>query len=313
MKIGNIELKSNIFAAPMAGYSEAGYRYLAGESGAGLTYTEMISAKGIVYGSEKTFQLLYKSKKDNNKTAVQIFGSEPEFIYKACKSGVFEKFEIIDINMGCPVRKIVNNGDGSKLLENPKLAGEIVRAAIEGSRKPVTAKIRSGIDSSDVLAYDVALELEKAGCSAVTIHPRTRVQMYQGTANHEITKNLKKLLKIPVIANGDIKDKDSFENIKNKTDADAYMVGRASLGNPGIFSELLNRNEVISKYYTVLEHIAVLNEYMPQHIILNLIKSNLCFYLKGLSNVKEIKMKVVSLNNYQDLMLLINNEIKNIL
>ena len=140
MKIGNIELKSNIFAAPMAGYSEAGYRYLAGESGAGLTYTEMISAKGIVYGSEKTFQLLYKSKKDNNKTAVQIFGSEPEFIYKACKSGVFEKFEIIDINMGCPVRKIVNNGDGSKLLENPKLAGEIVRAAIEGSRKPVRQK-----------------------------------------------------------------------------------------------------------------------------------------------------------------------------
>ena len=137
--------------------------------------------------------------------------------------------------------------------------------------------------------------------------------MYQGTANHEITKNLKKLLKIPVIANGDIKDKDSFENIKNETDADAYMVGRASLGNPGIFSELLNRNEITSKYDAVLEHIAVLNEYMPQHIILNLMKSNFCFYLKGLNNVKEIKMKVVSLNNYQDLMLLINNEIKNIL
>lgn len=313
MKIGNLELKSNIFAAPMAGYSEAGYRYLAGKAGAGLTYTEMISAKGIVYGSEKTFQLLYKSKKDFNKTAVQIFGSEPEFIYKACKSGVFEKFEIIDINMGCPVRKIVNNGDGSKLLENPKLAGEIVCAAIEGSRKLVTVKIRSGIDASSVLAYDVATEVEKAGCSAVAIHPRTRVQMYQGTANHEVTKNLKKLLKIPVIANGDIKDRITFDRIKKETCADAYMVGRGSLGNPGIFSELLNKSDCITKYDAVLEHIEILNEYMPQHIILNLMKSNLCFYLKGLNSVKEIKMKIISLSNYQDMISLINNELRDIL
>ena len=275
MKIGNLELKSNIFAAPMAGYSEAGYRYLAGKAGAGLTYTEMISAKGIVYGSEKTFQLLYKSKKDFNKTTVQIFGSEPEFIYKACKSGVFEKFE--------------------------------------RSRKPVTVKIRSGIDASSVLAYDVATEVEKAGCSAVAIHPRTRVQMYQGTANHEVTKNLKKLLKIPVIANGDIKDRITFDRIKKETCADAYMVGRGSLGNPGIFSELLNKSDCITKYDAVLEHIEILNEYMPQHIILNLMKSNLCFYLKGLNSVKEIKMKIISLSNYQDMMSLINNELRDIL
>ena len=311
MKIGNLELKNDIFSAPMAGYSEAGYRYLAGIFGAALTYTEMISVKALVYDNAKTKLLMHKHKNDKIPCAVQLFGSDPEFFYKACLNNQFEKFELIDINMGCPVRKIFFNGEGSKLLENPELAGEIVKATIEGAKKPVTVKMRSGI-SNDILAFDLAKSVIKSGCSAITIHPRSRNQMYQGLANHEISKAIKKISTVPVIVSGDIVDKESYERIKYFTKCDAFMIGRASIGNPQIFSTLTNTQKPFTQYESIQKHIEILREYLPELVVVNLIKINLCHYIKGFPNTKDLKEKIFKLRAFEDLNELLQNDIKDL-
>lgn len=312
MRIGNLEIKNNIFSAPMAGYSEAGYRYLCGLFGAGLTYTEMVSVKGLMYNNEKTNSLLYKSKKDRTPTAIQLFGSDPEVFYKVCLNNRFKNFEIIDINMGCPVRKIYSNGEGSKLLEEPNLAAEIVKATIEGSKKPVTVKMRSGI-GKEVLAFELLEKVIKAGCSAITIHPRSRNQMYQGEADHTITKQIKNLSSIPVIASGDIVDMKSYDSIKKQTNCDGYMIGRASIGNPFIFSSLLNLGVKLNKYECIKTHIEILKEYLPKHVISKIMKITLCHYIRGYPNNKELKKKIFEIDDYNNMINIIDGDIKSTL
>jgi len=291
LKIGDVQLKSNLIFAPIAGFSEVGFRHLCAKFGAGLTITELVSAKGLVYGNKGTEELLARTEIDSP-SAVQLFGADPEFVFKAAKDERLKGFDIIDINMGCPVKKVFNNGEGSALMKNPSLITEIVQAAREGSGKPVTCKMRAGVEMGKPIAVECALAAEKGGASAVTIHPRYREQFYSGTADHSITRAVKEAVSIPVIANGDIVDKASLERVKQETGADGFMIARGALGRPYIFSELLEHPFEFDRYATILEHIEILRRHFPDLTVANIMKLHLCYYAKGETFAKQVRIAV---------------------
>lgn len=304
MHIADIELKSNLMFAPIAGFSDAGARHLSARYGAGLLYTEMVSAKGLCYGGKGTEDLLYTTD-TGVPTAVQIFGSEPEFIYRACRDERLKKFDIIDINMGCPVRKIVSNGEGSALMENPALITEIVSAAKEGGKKPVTVKIRAGVKMGEILAVECALAAEKGGADMVAVHPRFREQMYAGFADHTITKMVKDAVKIPVVANGDIVDKSSLEKVKEISGADGFMIARGALGKPYIFSELQGVGYDYDNKSAVLEHIEILRGTLPDRVVANMMKLHLCHYAKNTGNTKAVRMALATASDLDGILKLV--------
>ena len=235
IKIGKLELASPWLLAPLAGFTDAVMRTLCEEQGAALTYTEMVSAKGLYYGGSKTGDLTYIPE-GAGPTAIQIFGSEPDIMAYAARELDSLRDEVLDINMGCPVPKVVKNGDGSALMRDPELVCEIVRAVTSATEKPVTVKIRKGFDRPN--AVEVALAAQEGGASAVCVHGRTRGQYYSGEADRSIIKEVKDALSIPVIANGDVTDAASGMSMLAETGCDMVMIGRGALGNPWIFREL---------------------------------------------------------------------------
>lgn len=237
LKIKNLEFDGNVLLAPMAGVTDKAFRIITKPFGPALMYTEMVSGKGLFYKSKKTADLL--SAEDCEKpVAVQIFGHEPDIMAEIANASLSYGASLIDINMGCPAPKIVNNGDGSALMKTPKLAGEVIKAVCNAVSVPVTVKIRAGWDEDSINAVEMAKIAEENGASAITVHGRTRKQFYSGYSDLEVIKNVKKTVDIPVIGNGDIKDCDSAQRMLEYTNCDGIMIGRASEGNPWLFKQI---------------------------------------------------------------------------
>ncbi len=301
MNIGGVRLKSDLLFAPIAGFSDAGFRHICASYGAALTCTELVSAKGLVYGGKGSEDLLFTTP-ETTPCAAQLFGGDPDFMFKAAADERLARFDIIDVNMGCPVKKVFNNGEGSALMRDPSLITEIVQAVKEGSGKPVTVKMRAGIIEGEPLAVECALAAERGGAAAITVHPRYREQFYGGTADHSITRAVKKAVKIPVVANGDIVDVKSLERAREESGADAFMIGRGALGRPYIFAELAGTPYEFDARKTIDKHIEILRRYNPDRVVANLMKLHLCHYAKGKDVAKAVRVAVGAAKNLEDIL-----------
>src|SRR5574344_2125986 len=316
-KIGNVELKNNIVLAPMAGICNSAYRTIIKEMGCGLIYAEMVSDKAISYGNEKTIDMLYMTDYERP-IAQQIFGSDKESFIKSAKY-IYENMhpDIIDINMGCPVPKVALRAQaGSALLKNPKKVYEIVSAVVKTVPIPVTVKIRSGWDNESINAVEIAKIIEKAGASAITIHPRTRAQGYSGKADWNIIKEVKANVSIPVIGNGDVKSCYDAKRMLDETNCDAVMIGRGVLGNPWLVKQCvqyIEHNKIIDgPSYTdrldmIINHYNLIKKYNDEKTAILEIKTHALWYLKYIPGSKEIKKLIVSIKTENELFDIINN------
>lgn len=316
-KIGNVEIKNQVVLAPMAGISNTAYRQIIKEMGAGLIFAEMVSDKALVYGSEKTFDLLKMSDMERP-IAQQIFGSDVNSFVKAAKL-VEDKMhpDIIDINMGCPVPKVaIKSQAGSALLKNPDKIKEIVSAVVKAVSVPVTVKIRSGWDANSVNAVEVAKVIEKAGASAITVHGRTRAQGYSGNADWNIIKQVKEMVSIPVIGNGDVTSAEKAKEMLDFTGCDAVMIGRGVLGNPWLINECVSYLEsgIIPPKPSAREKIEMLKRHYQllvdstseKQAILE-IRTHALWYIKGMPKSAYIKNEICKTKNSEDLFKILND------
>lgn len=349
MNIDNLNFKNGLFLAPMAGVTDVGFRAIAKFFGAELTWTEMVSAKGLFYGDKKPFKtslncsfiekfpeiasnktaLLLLSEEIEDIKGVQIFGNETEFMSKACQNSLIDKFNLIDINMGCPAPKIVKNGEGSALMENIEKARKIIESCVASSSKPVTVKFRKGYKTNNAVSF--AKMCERAGASAITIHSRLMTEGYGGQVDYDIVTEVKKSVKIPVIGSGDVRDINSYKKMLS-TGVDAVMVGRGSLGNQTIFKELseyinkrkislvkfiqkgdffkdilteedlsiLEKNEDYIKYLCAKKHLLILRKYYRESFLIKYMRKHMLWYANGLKIDTQTKQKLALSNDLSE-------------
>ena len=294
---------NNLVLAPMAGYTDIGFRHLCREYGAGLVFTEMISAKAILYNNAKTLQLLSMTD-DEHPIALQLFGNNPEDFEEVLKRSEVEKFDVIDINMGCPAPKIVKNGEGSALLENLNLAREIIRSTVRSTDKPVSVKFRSGVDENNNVAIEFAKMCEEEGVSFITFHPRTRVQGYSGHADWSQIKKVTEAVSIPVVASGDVLTIFDLKYLIEECGASAVMIGRGAIGKPEIFSEITGRLSrkltFAEKILQIEKHVEWMRKYFSENFVSSEIKKHILSYIKALDGAVEMKKRIAVIKNIDE-------------
>ena len=319
-KIGNVKIKNNVCLAPMAGICNSAFRKIIKEMGCGLLYAEMVSDKALVYENEKTKDMLYMTEEERPITQ-QIFGSDKDSFVKAAKIVEKEmKPDIIDINMGCPVPKVaLRSQAGSALLKNPDKVYEIVSAVVSSVSVPVTVKIRSGWDKNSINAVEIAKVCEKAGASAIAVHPRTRSQGYTGHSDWNIIKEVKQNVSIPVIGNGDILTVEDAKKMVDETGCDAVMIGRGCLGNPYLIKQIVNyfdTGEILpdqtatEKMLLCLKHFDYLLKIKPEKVAVLEMRTHGAYYLKGLPNAVSVKKKLYEIKTKEEFIKTIQNYIK---
>lgn len=310
LTIGNVELKNNVILAPMAGVTDLPFRVLCKEQGAGLLCMEMVSAKAIYYGSKNTEELM-KISPAEMPVSLQLFGSDADIMADMAKKIEEKPFAILDINMGCPVPKVVNNGEGSALMKNPKLAEEIITKMVKAVKKPVTVKIRKGFDEAHLNAVEMAKIAEASGAAAVAVHGRTREQYYAGNADWDCIRAVKEAVKIPVIGNGDVTDALSAERLLKETGCDGVMVGRAAQGNPFIFREITEYLEtgVIPPKPTPAEVRATIERYARmqmeekgEYTGVREMRKHLSWYTVGYPNSAKYRQMINSMETMEELL-----------
>lgn len=309
LTIGNVVLDNPLILAPMAGVTDLPFRLLCREQGVGLIGMEMVSAKAIMYKNKNTEKLL-EIHPEETPVSLQLFGSDPEIISQMAKAIEERPFSILDINMGCPVPKIVNNGEGSALMKNPKLVGEIVQKTVKAINKPVTVKIRKGFDDDHVNAVEIAKIVEDAGGAAIGIHGRTREQYYSGKADWEIIARIKEAVSIPVLGNGDVTDAESALRLMRETGCDGVMIARAARGNPWIFKRILKQMEtgeecpqpsMEERRDTILRHAKLQMEYKGEYTAVREMRKHIGWYTTGLPHSAKLRQKVNEMETMEEL------------
>ena len=309
MKFGSVTTPNNVFLAPMAGITDFPFRMICKEFGVGMMTTEMVSAKGLLYENVKTNDLLYVDPQEHP-IGAQLFGSDPKILSEMAKKVEETDVDFIDINMGCPAPKITKNGEGSALLKNPELIGEIVYAVAHSLEKPLTIKIRKGFDDTCVNAVEVAKIIEQAGASAIALHGRTREQFYSGTADWDIIKEVKQNISIPLIGNGDIRTPEDAKRMMDYTGCDAVLIGRGAQGNPWIFKrtvhfletgELLPEPTFAERVEVILKHAKMLEAYKGQYVGIREMRSHLTNYVRGVHGATELRRLMTKVETYAEI------------
>lgn len=309
LQIGNVTLENNLVLGPMAGVTDLPFRLLCKEQGAGLLCMEMVSAKGIYYNNKNTEQLLAIDEREHP-VSLQLFGSDPEIMSEMAKKIEERPFDILDINMGCPVPKVVNNGDGSALMKNPVLAGKIIEKTARAIKKPVTVKIRKGFDDAHINAVEMAKVAEASGAAAIAVHGRTREQYYSGRADWDIIRQVKEAVKIPVIGNGDILTPEDVIRIEEQTGCDGFMIARGAQGNPWIFAQILHyfkTGEHLPKptaeemVQMMLRHAKMQLAFKGDYTGIREIRKHAAWYTAGYPNAARLRSAINEVESYEQL------------